>query len=126
MPRNANPTQVTGCHTYSTEMELVDDVHRTFTHVHKIEAQKSRTFVHPFENPLTALGTTTLSLELCKQADELDAVVVPIDGGDLCTKIATTIKQRLPHYAIYGMKPEDADNMHRSFAAGSPQGIDKM
>lgn len=43
----------------------------------EIEASERRAFVHPFEGPLTALGTATLGLKLVEQAGELDAVVVP-------------------------------------------------
>ena len=34
----------------------------------QIEAEEGRTFVHPFEGPLTALGTATLGLEFAEQA----------------------------------------------------------
>src|SRR2546426_6251463 len=81
MPRTANPARVQGCRAYGTEIELVEDVHRAFTRVREIEQQEGRTFIHPFEGPLTALGTATLGLEICEQARELDAVIVPIGGG---------------------------------------------
>ena len=39
-----------------------------FDRVREIEREEGRTFVHPFEGPLTALGTATLGLELMEQA----------------------------------------------------------
>jgi len=126
MPRTANPARVDGCRGYGAEVVLVDDVHEAFARAKQIEDEEGRTFVHPFEGPFTALGTATLGLELCEQAPDLDAVIVPIGGGGLCAGVAAAVKQRLPHAQLFGVEPEGADSMHRSFASGKPEGIDKV
>ncbi|HYZ88859.1 MAG TPA: threonine/serine dehydratase [Myxococcales bacterium] len=126
MPRNANVARVQGCREYGVEVELVDDVHRAFARVREIEQQEGRTFIHPFEGPLTALGTATLGLEICEQAHEVDAVIVPIGGGGLCAGVSSAVKQLLPRCAVYGVEPEGADTMHRSFASGKPESIDSV
>jgi threonine dehydratase len=126
MPRNANPARVQGCRDYGAQVELVDDVHRAFARVREIEQQEGRTFIHPFEGPLTALGTATLGLEICEQARDLDAVIVPIGGGGLCAGVACAMKQMLPRATVYGVEPEGADTMHRSFASGRPESIDAV
>jgi threonine dehydratase len=126
MPRNANPFRVQGCRDLGAEVELVDDVHTAFARVKQIEAEEGRTFVHPFEGPLTALGTATLGLELIEQVPDLDAVIVPIGGGGLCAGVAAAVKLKSPRCLVFGVEPEGADSMHRSFAAGSPQSIDKV
>jgi len=126
MPRTASPARVQGCRDYGAEVELVEDVHRAFARVREIEEQEGRTFVHPFEGPLTALGTATLGLEICEQARELDAVIVPIGGGGLCAGVASAVKQILPRCAVYGVEPEGADSMHRSFASGKPESIEAV
>src|SRR6266851_2726629 len=73
-----------------------------------------------------ALGTATMGLEICEQARELDAVIVPIGGGGLCAGVASAVKQILPRCAVYGVEPEGADSMHRSFASGKPESIDAV
>ena len=80
MPKTANPFRVARCRELGAEVELVDDVHAPSTRVKQIEAEEGRTFVHPFEGPLTALGTATLGLELVEQAPDVEAVIVPIGG----------------------------------------------
>src|SRR6266849_1431343 len=60
MPKSANPARVAGCKDFGAQVELVEDAHPAFDPVHQIEAEEGRTFVHPFEGPLTALGTATL------------------------------------------------------------------
>jgi len=126
MPKTANPARIALCRAYGAEVVLVDDTHHAFAEVKRIEAEEGRTFIHPFEGELTVLGTATVGYEWCRQVDQLDAVIVPIGGGGLCAGIATAVKQMQPHCLVFGVEPEGADTMHRSFAAGSPQAIDKV
>jgi threonine dehydratase len=126
MPQTANPFRVARCRDLGAEVELVPDVHRAFARVDEIVAAEGRTFVHPFEGPRTALGTATVGLELVEQAPGLDAVIVPIGGGGLCAGVAAAVKLKHPECRVFGVEPEGADSMHRSFAAGSPQAIDRV
>jgi len=126
MMKGANPLRVALCRRYGAEVELADDVHQAFARVHEIEEREGRSFVHPFEGSFTALGTATLGLELGRQAPDLDAVVVPIGGGGLAAGVSAAIKQLRPQCRVFGVEPRGADTMHRSFAAGTPQAIDKV
>jgi len=126
MPRTANPFRVQASRDLGAEVELVGDVHQAFARVKQIEGEEGRAFVHPFEGPLTALGTATLGLELLEQVPGLEAVIVPIGGGGLCAGVAAAVKLARPSCLVFGVEPEGADTMHRSFAAGSPQAIDSV
>ncbi len=126
MPKSANPSRVAICRTFGAEVVLVDDVHIAFDRVHQIEAEEGRTLVHPFEGPFTSLGTSTVGLEFCQQVENLDAVVVPVGGGGLCSGIATAVKLIQPGCQVFGVEPEGADSMHRSFASGKPEAIDAI
>ncbi len=126
MPRSANPARVAGCRAYGAEVVLVDDVHRAFEEVRRIEREEGRAFVHPFEGMQTILGTATVGLELARQVERLEAVVVPIGGGGLIAGVATAVKLVQPDCRVFGVEPVGADAMHRSFAAGSPQAIERV
>jgi threonine dehydratase len=126
MPKTANPFRVARCRAYGAEVELVDDVQQAFARVQQIQAEDGRIFVHPFEGPLTALGTATVGLEFATQAPDLDAVIIPIGGGGLCAGMACAFKQLQPACQVIGVEPVGADTMHRSFQAGSPQAIDRV
>jgi threonine dehydratase len=126
MPRHANPARVAACREYGAAVELVEDIHRAFARVREIEAGEGRTFVHPFEGPLTARGTATLGLELAAQVPDLDAVIVPVGGGGLCGGVAAALKLIQPRCQVLGVEPEGADTMRRSFAAGRPEAIDAV
>jgi threonine dehydratase len=126
MPKAANPARVEGCRDYGAEVVLVDDVHRAFAEVERIEAEEGRAFIHPFEGFRTALGTATVGLEMLTDVPNLDAVIVPIGGGGLCAGIASAVKQLRPACQVFGVEPVGADTMHRSFASGKPEAIDRV
>ncbi len=126
MPENANPARVAGCRAFGAEVVLAPDVHAALGETHRIENEEGRAFVHPFEGFWTATGTATVGLEWCEQTPELDAVIVPVGGGGLIAGVASAFKRMAPDCMVFGVEPEGADTMHRSFAAGSPQAIDKV
>ena len=126
MPKTANPFRVERCRAYGAEIELVDDVNQAFTRVREIQEQEGRFFVHPYEGPLTALGTATIGLEFCTQVSDLDAVIIPIGGGGLCAGMATAVKLLRPECKVFGVEPKGADTMYRSFVAGKPQSIERV
>ena len=126
MMKTANPIRVARCRGYGAEVVLAEDVHAAFAQVRQIERDEGRTFVHPYEGPLTTLGTATLGLEICRQAPDLDAVIVPIGGGGLAAGVAAAVKAALPNAKVYGVEPVGADSMTRSLASGSPQAIDRV
>ncbi len=126
MPKTANPARIQLCKEYGGEVVLTEDIHAAYEKADEIKVQENRSFIHPFEGPLTALGTATLGMEICQQTPNLDAVIVPIGGGGLCAGVASAVKQLQPLCKIYGVEPEGADTMHRSFASGKPESIDQI
>ncbi|HVX04317.1 MAG TPA: threonine/serine dehydratase [Rhodanobacteraceae bacterium] len=126
MPNTANPARVALCRTYGAEVVLTDDVFAAFAEVKRIEQDEGRTFIHPFEGELTVLGTATVGYELCKQVRNLDAVIVPVGGGGLIAGIASAVKLMQPRCEVYGVEPEGADSMSRSFKTGAPQKLERV
>ncbi len=126
MMKGANPYRIKKCEEYGAEVLLAENVHEAFELVEKIQKTEGRTFVHPFEGRNTALGTATVGLEFCQQVTDLDAVIIPIGGGGLCGGISTAVKLMSPTTKVYGVEPEGADSMHRSFEAGEPKGIEAV
>ena len=126
MIRAANPSRVQACRDYGAEVVLAANVHEAFEVAEQIRKDEGRYFVHPFEGEGVARGTGTLGLEIHEQAGDFDALIVPVGGGGLMGGIANAVKQLRPACEIIGVEPEGADTMHRSFRAGSPQGIDRV
>jgi len=126
MIRTANPSRVAACRSYGAEIVVADDVHQAFELAHEIRDREGRFFIHPFEGASVALGTGTVGLEICEQVDEFDAIVIPVGGGGLIAGISNAVKQLRPDVEVIGVEPEGADSMHRSFASGEPESIEKV
>lgn len=126
MIRSASPVRIEACRSNGAEVVLTDDVHDAFEKVEEICEQEGRYFVHPFEGPKVAAGTATVGLEICEQVGDFDALVIPIGGGGLCAGISSAVKQLNPNCEIIGVEPEGADSMHRSFASGQAETIERV
>lgn len=126
MPKTANAARVASCRAYGAEVVLTDDVYAAFAEVERIQREEGRSFIHPFEGETTVLGTATVGYELCNQAADLDAVIVPVGGGGLIAGIACAVRQMQPRCKVYGVEPQGADSMRRSFEAGTPQKLERV
>ncbi|HTD06841.1 threonine/serine dehydratase [Undibacterium sp.] len=126
MPESASPARIAACKEYGAEVMLAPSVHEAFRWGTQIETEEARTMIHPFDGPLTALGTATVGLELMHQVAGLDAVVVPIGGGGLCAGISAAVKQINPACQVYGVEPLGADIMYRSLLSGRPEQLEKV
>ena len=126
MTRTASPVRMEACRSYGAEVMLADDVHAAFAMVDAICELEKRHFVHPFEGQDVVTGTATVGLEICEQIGNFDAAIIPIGGGGLCAGTSSAIRQLNPDCEIIGVEPEGADSMHRSFASGKPESIEKV
>ena len=126
MTRSANSIRVQRCRHYGAEVVFADDVHSAFEMGESIRAEEGRFFVHPFEGRGIVRGTATIGAEICDQVSGFDAIVIPIGGGGLCAGIASAVKQLNRSCAVYGVEPEGADSMHRSFRSGKPEAIENV
>lgn len=126
MLQTANPARVAAAKAYGADVIIAGDGPASFALMEKFARDEGRTIVHPFEGEGATLGTATLGLEFAEQAGRLDAVILPIGGGGLASGCALAIKMVMPACEVYGVEPAGADSMHRSFAAGAPQRLDKI
>jgi len=126
MIASANAFRVAQCRALGAEVEFAADAHAGFRRGEELQVAEDRPLIHPFEGTGTATGTATLGLELMEQVPDLDAVVVPVGGGGLCAGVSTAIKLINPQCRVFGVEPEGADTMYRSFAAGRPVGIERV
>jgi threonine dehydratase len=126
MPSTANVARVQRVREYGGEVIQEANAAACFELAAEIVRREERTLVHPFEGKYTALGTATLGAEFIDQAPSLDALLVGIGGGGLAAGVASACKLLHPACRVYGVEPEGADTMHRSFRANAPQKIDRI
>lgn len=126
MPKTANPFRIKRCKELEAEVVLCEDIQDAFKTVQRIREEEHRYFIHPFDDPLIALGTATLGAEFVLQAPMMQVAVIPIGGGGLAAGASSAIKQMLPNCRIFGVEPQGADTMSRSFRSGKPEAISEV
>lgn len=126
MVSSANPARVAACRRYGAEIVLVANVHEAFSVAEQIQNDEGRVLVHPFEGRAVATGTGMIGLEIHEQCADVDAIVVSVGGGGLIGGVANAIKALRPDCEVFGVEPDGADSMRRSFAAGKPQAIESV
>jgi threonine dehydratase len=126
MIKTANAARVERAKRYGAEVVFADDGPTAFRMVDEIVRTEGRAMVHPFEGPLVAQGAGTVGLEFAEQVPGLEAVVIAIGGGGLCGGTAAAIKQLAPGVQVFGVEPEGADSMRRSFEAGAPMTLSSI
>src|SRR5262249_16668380 len=77
-----------------------------------------RVYVSPYNDPHIVGGQGTVGLELLRQLEQIDTVVVPVGGGGLISGIASYIKSRAPSVRILGCQPAASTVMVESVHAG--------
>jgi len=120
-----HPARLAMVRGYGAEVIVATDGPGAFATVDDLVATEGRTFVHPFGSAATVLGTATLGLEFVEQVAGLDAVLIAVGGGGLASGAATAIKLLRPDCQVFGIEPEGADVMRRSFDQGAPARMDK-
>lgn len=126
MPATADPARIDAARALGASVELVPDIAGAFARVQQIERDEGRALIHPFEGEAMALGAASLGMEMLRQTGQLDALFVAIGGGGLAAGVAAAVKQLQPRCRVYGVEPVGADSMHRSFAAGGPQRLERV
>ena len=69
-----------------------------------LAAERSLTFVHPYDDPLVIAGQGTIALEMLEDAHDLDTLVIPIGGGGLIAGNASAARARSPAIEIVGVE----------------------
>jgi len=126
MLASANPARVANCKRFGAEVVIAPDGATAVRLMQQIAEDEGRMAIHPYEGVRTSEGSGTLALEFARQVPDLDAVVVAIGGGGLCSGIAATIKQLRPQCEVLAVEPQGADTMHRSFLSGRPETLERV
>lgn len=83
-------------------------------------AERSLTFIHPFDDEAVIAGQGTLGLELLDQMPDVDVVVTAIGGGGLASGMACALKETNPKIRVIGVQTARLPSMRAALAARQP------
>lgn len=84
----------------------------------RIAERTGATYVHAYEDPLTAAGQGTVALEILEALPDVGAILVPVGGGGLISAIATVAKALRPEIRVVAVQPELSPSLRESLRAG--------
>jgi threonine dehydratase len=119
MPADAPPEKLAATRGYGGEVVLYDRYRDDREALGAALAnERGLTLVPPYEDFAVMAGQGTAALELVREVDGLDALVVPMGGGGLMAGSATAAKGLVPGIRVVGVEPEAGGDHRRSFAEG--------
>ena len=126
MQASANPIRIEIARALGADILIAENGPVGFRMVEEIVAKEGRVFIHPFEGRRVTEGTGACGLELHAAVADLDAVVVPIGGGGLCSGVGVVTGLLNTKCKVYGVEPEGAAVMKKSLEAGSAQSLTEL
>ena len=126
MPKSSNKFRVSTCQKLGAEVVFAENSGDAFEIVNLIKERENLNFIHPFEGQSIVNGTATLGYEICNQSPNMNALIIPIGGGGLCSGLSSFVRKKIPECGIYGVEPIEANTMYRSLKENAPQTMDNI
>lgn len=85
-----------------------DSYDEAYKKARELEAENDYVFIHPFDDIDVMMGQGTIALEIIRELEDVDVIMVPVGGGGLISGIAFAAKMTKPTIKIIGVEPEGA------------------
>jgi threonine dehydratase len=119
MPDDAPAAKVEATRGYGAQVVVYDRMKEDRIAIGRaIAAETGATLIPPFDHPDVIAGQGTAALELLEDVPDLDALVVCMSGGGLISGCAIAAKHLRPSIRIFGVEPEDGNDIYLSLRAG--------
>jgi threonine dehydratase len=84
----------------------------------KLVQETGSVFIHPYNNNKVIAGQGTLALEMLRQINRLDTLLIPVGGGGLISGTSLVCSNLKPDLNLVGVEPKMADDAYQSVKKG--------
>ncbi|MGH2530977.1 MAG: threonine ammonia-lyase [Thermomicrobiales bacterium] len=91
----------------------------------RIAAEEHLVYVEDGEHPDVMVGCATLALDLIEQLPDVDALLVPVGGGNLIAACGLVVKALRPDAKLVGVQSEAAPAVYESWKQGASVHLDQ-
>jgi len=124
MPTDAPEVKLAATRGYGAEVVLYDREETTREALAlQLAEDRGLSVIPPYDDQRIIAGQGTVAKELIEEAGPLDLLLVCCGGGGLLSGCAVATKTILPHCAVVGVEPAQADDAARSFATKRLQSV---
>jgi threonine dehydratase len=116
MPTTTPPIKIEAVKNLGAKAVVHGDTYdEAYTHAQELAAQRSMTFIHPYDDPDVIAGQGTVGMEILHQhTGGIHAIFVPVGGGGLIAGIAAYVKYLYPDIKVIGVEPDEAPSMYQA------------
>lgn len=119
MPEFTPIAKVSATKGYGAEVVLYgSEYDEAYEKAVEIKSSRDMTLVHAFNDSDVISGQGTIGIEMLKEKNDLDIIVVPIGGGGLISGIATAVKELKPDIKVIGVEASGFAAMKKSVDHG--------
>ncbi len=119
MPSIANQAKIEGLRYYDAELKFHGaDIVETEFFARNTAEENNLQYIPPYNDLKIIGGQATIGIELRRQIENIDTVLVPVGGGGLISGIAGYLKSIDKNIEIIGCQPENSAVMYESIKAG--------
>ena len=121
VPVGNNPEKNEGIRGYGAELiEGGADYDASVELARTVVRERGAALVHSTNDARVIAGAATLSLEVLRARDDVEAMVIAVGGGSQAVGAITVARELRPDLPIYGVQAERASAIHDSWHAGVP------
>lgn len=118
VPFRASETKVRRLEELSADVRRYGDtLGEALVYGHESAKTEGRLFVEDGDDPALMVGAGTISLEILSALPFVDALLVPVGGGNLIAGMAACAKQLNPELSVVGIQSEAANAATKSWRA---------
>ncbi len=119
VPENTSSTKVDNIRNYKIPLEFyATDCMQTEIHAQEYAKKHNMVYVSPYNDLQVIGGQGTIALEITRQLNKVDVILVPIGGGGLISGIVGYIKSVSSETKVIGCLPENSPVMAQSVKMG--------
>jgi threonine dehydratase len=118
VPHGNNPEKNAAIRGYGAELiEAGRDYDESAEVAARLVTERGLVIAHSTNDANVIAGAGTLALEICEQADQLDAMVIAVGGGSQAVGAMVAVRALRPNVQIYGVQAAGAPAIHDSWHA---------
>jgi threonine dehydratase len=118
VPKNISELKLSKIKQYDVTIIQEGDFDEIETKARNLSVRENMTYISPYNDINIISGQGTIALEIYKELENVNIIIVPIGGGGLISGIAFAAKSLNPNIKIIGVQTKGASTMYESWKAG--------